>query len=296
MRKRLIALALATLVAGAGAPAAAGIAQPAQSRVAAVTGLPRAASCSGVWVVVDYGSLGGGVASRCAVSYATGLTALGSAGFEPTTVEGFVYTISRKPSKANINKAYWSYWHAAADGNGGYNAWTYSTLGATSYTPKQGDAEGWRYVLISDPKTPPQAAPPSNTEETPTPKPTKTKPKPTKTSKPGRTSAKPSTTSSASTRASASTKATKTSSSKATRSATATASATATDTASPQTSTSPEATRATAGSDATVAQEQPGTADGSSPGSPVGVIVTGVIVAAAAGGLGGWWLLKGRKL
>ncbi|MCW3156905.1 hypothetical protein [Micropruina sonneratiae] len=295
MRKRLIALALATLVAGAGAPAAAGIAQPAQSRVAAVTGLPRAASCSGVWVVVDYGSLGGGVARRCAVSYTTGLTALRSAGFEPTTDEGFVYTISGKPSKANINNAYWSYWHAAADGNGGYNAWTYSTLGATSYTPKQGDAEGWRYVLISDPKTPPQASPPSNTEETPTPKPTKTT-KTTKTSKPGRTSAKPSTTSSASTRASASAKATKTSSSKATRSATATASATATDTASPQTSTSPEATRATAGSDATVAQEQAGTADGSSPGSPVGVIVTGVTVVAAAGGLGGWWLLKGRKL
>ena len=35
------------------------------------------------------------------------------------------------------------------------------------------DAEGWRYVLLSDPRTPPQASPPNNVEDTPIPKPTK---------------------------------------------------------------------------------------------------------------------------
>ena len=307
MRKVLAALALTVISVGAGAPTVVA-ATPAAAQVqpGSVT-LPRAASCSGVWVVVDFGSLGGGIQNKCATGYDTGLAALRSAGFSPTVDEGFVYKISGKPGKADINKAYWSYWHAAADGNGGYSAWSYSNLGAGSYHPKQGDAEGWRYVLLSDPRTPPQADPPKNTNTSPTPKPTKTSARPTP--KPSRTTSKPTrsatpskkpttattratsragdaTTKASTRKASATTTATKASASTTpTTTASGTATATTTDTSAPVTG---EAT--VADGQATATAE----ADGSS-GSPVGAIVTGAVVVAAAGGLGGWWLLKGRK-
>lgn len=298
MRKLLAVLALAVFTAGAGAPAAV----PAAVGAAPAT-LPQAASCGGVWVVVDFGSLGGGVQSKCATSHGTGLAALRSAGFSPTVDEGFVYKISGKPGKADINKAYWSYWHAKADGNGGYSAWAYSNLGAGSYQPKQGDAEGWRFVLLSDPRTPPQASPPSNANESPKPKPTKTStkptPKPTKTSSPGRTSAKPTATRAPTT----ATGAAKPTSATAKNTSTKKAGASASAKNSPSGSGSASATTSEATASATadtgqteVAQEQPGASDGSAPtGSPVGAIVTGAVVVAAAGGLGGWWLLKERK-
>lgn len=300
MRKRLAALALGVLALSVGAPAAALAAQPTLPQVQpAPATLPRAASCSGVWMVVDFGSLGGGVVTRCATSYSDGVAALRSANFNPNVDEGFVYKISGKPSKPNINKAYWSYWHAKADGKGGYSAWTYSNLGAASYHPKKGDAEGWRFVLISDPRTPPQAAPPKNSAESPKPRPTKTapkpKPKPTKGGVADKPSAKPTASKPRSTRA-ASTNPTATASKATSKRPTKKASSTATAGGSATAAgTTTMAGTPSEGDQSAVAQEQPGTADGSAPGSPVGAIVTGAVIVAAAGGLGGWWLLKGRK-
>ena len=115
----------------------------------------HAAACSpgaGVTVVVDFGSLGGGVVTGCKLGDPpTGLAALTGAGF---TVAGtqrwglaFVCRINGQPTAATepcVNtppaSAYWSYWHATPGG-----AWTYSTLGASSYNPAQGTVEGWRF-------------------------------------------------------------------------------------------------------------------------------------------------------
>ncbi|WP_344610070.1 hypothetical protein [Dactylosporangium salmoneum] len=115
----------------------------------------HAAACSpgtGVTVVVDFGSLGGGVVTGCyAGDPATGLAALTGSGF---TVAGtqrwglaFVCRINGMPTAATepcVNTppatAYWSYWHATPGG-----AWTYSSSGASSYNPAIGTVEGWRF-------------------------------------------------------------------------------------------------------------------------------------------------------
>lgn len=275
-------LALAVLTAAAGAP---GLATPDQrTRVVA----PQAATCAGVWVVVDYGSLGGGVSNRCATSHSTGVAALRNSGFAPTVEEGFVLKLTGKPASPDIQKAYWSYWQATKQGDG-YGAWRYSNLGAGSYKPKPGDAEGWHYVTISGGNRPPGAKPPVAAPE-PTPTTTTQKPTP----KPSKTSTKPSRTPT-STR-SASTAASKTPSRTASPgSATATpSSSTVTPAPSSGQPTSPGAEPPTA-SQTVVAGQPPGSPPAESASSPIGAIVTGSIVVLAAGGLGAWWWLRGRR-
>src|SRR5258706_12076529 len=104
----------------------------------------RAAACaagqSGVTVVVDFASLGGGVVVGCASGDpASGLVALQGAGFDVDGTDrwglAFVCRINGKPTAAAepcVNtppaSAYWSYWHAQPGG-----AWSYSQLGAMSY-------------------------------------------------------------------------------------------------------------------------------------------------------------------
>jgi hypothetical protein len=122
----------------------------------------HAAACSGstgVTVVVDFASLGGGVVVACAPGDPTsGLTALTGGGF---TVAGtqrwglaFVCRINGLPTAAQqacVNtppaSAYWSYWHASTHGA----AWTYSSLGASSYNPAPGTVEGWAFGAGSAP-------------------------------------------------------------------------------------------------------------------------------------------------
>jgi hypothetical protein len=144
LRRRLAALAAAALLA-AGLIALEPTPQAAQA--AACTGT------TGVTVVVDFGSLGGGVQVACALGDPTsGVTALTGAGF---TVAGttrwglaFICRINGKPTSATepcVNTppatAYWSYWHASGSGA----AWSYSTSGASSYNPAPGTVEGWSF-------------------------------------------------------------------------------------------------------------------------------------------------------
>ena len=118
-----------------------------------------AATCDGVWVVVDARNLGGSITTRCAPgSPGSGLAALEGAGhaysFVPR-IPGMVCTIDARPEPCNgaPADAYWSYWHAEAGGS-----WTYATRGAGSRTPPPGGVEGWRF---GDGSAPPGAAPPA---------------------------------------------------------------------------------------------------------------------------------------
>ncbi|TDC21288.1 hypothetical protein E1265_18415 [Streptomyces sp. 8K308] len=109
---------------------------------------------SGVTVVVDFRELGGGRVVRCAPGgQSDGLAALRNAGFEVSGTsrwgDAFVCRINNRPGADREScvdtppaSAYWSYWHAD---NGGQ--WTYSQLGATYRTPREGSFEGWSFSL-----------------------------------------------------------------------------------------------------------------------------------------------------
>ncbi len=138
---------------------------------------------TGVTVVVDFASLGGGVVIGCAPGApASGLAALVKAGFpyvEVSTVPGFVCRIGGLPGPDTQNcsntppaNAYWTYWHASRGGS-----WAYSQAGAGYVKPAQGSVEGWAF-LSGTTLTAPSAAPPAAAQ--PTPKPTlQPTPKPT---------------------------------------------------------------------------------------------------------------------
>lgn len=283
-RAALLAAGLVGLITLVGAPAAA---QP----------LPAAKTCSGVWVVVDYL---GGISTKCATDFGTGTKALKSAGFDPKLDNGMILKIGGKPSKSDIQKSYWSYWHAELQADGSFGAWEYSTKGAGSYKPRQGNAEGWRYQDLSDGKVKPGAKPPIVAPE-PEPKPTKTttpkpSPKPTKSAAP-----KPTKT--------ATPKPTKSVTPKPTKTATVKPSPTgsASTTPTPTPSDSPSATVTTAPSPSDTAppvssspeaQSPPPSAEPTPPqpdsGSPVGAIIAASLVAVGGSGAGLWWWLKGR--
>jgi hypothetical protein len=240
-------------------------------------------TCNGVWVVVDYGSLGG-TSTKCATSYGTGTAALRSAGFDPTLDNGMIVKITGKPSSPDLNKAYWSYWHATLKSDGSYSGWSYSNLGGNSYHPTKGNAEGWRYQSLSDGKVPPGVAPPKGEVPKPTPTPTKTTTKPTPTAKPSATT-KPTPSASTSTPSGSAT------TTAATRNATPTVSPT-------QEQATPTPTVSPTGSQSVEASElgqQAGSEPPAPSGSPVGALVAGGLVVAGAAGIGGWWWLRGRK-
>ena len=280
MRKpALVGLLLAVL-----APVWAGTAQPASA---------AQSSCDGVWVVVDYGDLGG-IDTKCATSYGTGADALRSAGFDPTITDGFVNKISGKPSKPDPNKAYWSYWQASLKTDGSYSGWKYSNLGATASHPQRGNAEGWRYQSLTAGNVPPGAAPPKGEASPPTPKPTakpteSAKPTPKPSPKPSATTKSPKPTPSAST----------TKSPTPTNSASASASApgpTPTPTPAPETSAdSPAATPSVPAAVATpYASETIAPAPDPSGSGPLWLVVAAVVLVGGGGGLGLWWYLRGR--
>jgi hypothetical protein len=151
--------ALLAVVAGAvlAAPAAPSQAAPAQ-----------ASACSGVTVVVDFASLGGGDQSRCSPGDPeSGVAALRGAGFEPTRAAQeagyFVCRIDGKPAddpcqRASPEDAYWSYWRAQPGGS-----WTFSNEGAGTSDPDPGDVEGWAFGAGD----PPSASPPARRATSP---------------------------------------------------------------------------------------------------------------------------------
>ena len=126
---------------------------------------PQTASCAGVWVVVDYGALGG-MTTACAGSYSTGTAALRSAGFALTLDAGLVVRINGLPTTPNIQENYWSYWHATRQPDGSYSGWSYSSVGPSSYHPVAGGAEGWRYQPVNAGYVAPGVAPPKQSATT----------------------------------------------------------------------------------------------------------------------------------
>ncbi|HEY8663077.1 MAG TPA: hypothetical protein VIL68_05625 [Propionibacteriaceae bacterium] len=126
---------------------------------------PQASSCAGVWVIVDYGALGG-TATACAGSYSTGTAALRSAGFALTLDAGLIVRINGVPTTPNVQENYWSYWHATRQPDGSYSSWSYSNVGPASYYPTAVDAEGWRYQPVNGGYVAPGVAPPKQTATT----------------------------------------------------------------------------------------------------------------------------------
>ena len=176
--RRLVAGSAALLVAAAGLAVAAPAAE--------------AAACSGssgVTVVVDFGSLGGGVQTGCAGGDpASGLAALSAAGHGYTFVPrqfGLVCQIDARPNPCNgaPTTAYWSYWHATRGGS-----WSYATVGAGGYNPQPGTVEGWAFGAGGRPGIAPPAAP---APPPPPPKPT-TRPAPRPSAQPPPAPAPPS--------------------------------------------------------------------------------------------------------
>jgi hypothetical protein len=235
------------------------------------------ATCNGVQVIIDYGSLGGGVRSSCATSFGTGTAALRSAGFSPTLDNGFVTKITAKPTISNIYQAYWSYWHATRNSDGSYSGWSYSNLGANSYHPTKGNAEGWHYISLSDSASGPSEKPANNAAVTASTK---------RSSHTASTQTKTTATSSAS---SASATATSTTGSNTGTSTAGSTSVSATADASTATASAATATATDSASPETA------TDSGTETGTPVALIATGAATAVSGVGAGAWWLLKGRR-
>jgi hypothetical protein len=133
----------------------------------AVPAAPAAAAAcwdsSGVTVVVDFASLGGGTQSGCAAGDpSSGLAALRATGHTTTRAAQqpgyFLCRIDGKPAndpcqRTSPANAYWSYWHAKPGGS-----WTYSDLGPADYDPKPGTVEGWAFGAGKPPSSPPPRA------------------------------------------------------------------------------------------------------------------------------------------
>lgn len=185
--------------------------------VAGPVGSASAAACpgtSGVTVIVDTGS---SISIRCVSGDpASGLAALGGAGFSVTQVQtqpGFVCRINGSPSKDACRvtpptTAYWAYWHASRGGS-----WSYSSRGAGSYNPAPGSVEGWRFGSGQQPRV----APPARTKPAPPKpksKPVAKTPKPTAPKPPSSRSAKSKSTSTGSTSSGSRTTGSKTTESK----------------------------------------------------------------------------------
>ena len=216
--------------------------------------------CNGVWVVIDYGSIGQPTRTACATDFGTGTAALKSAGVAVTISDGFVYKLDAEPAKPDINKAYWSYWHATVKADGTYSDWAYSQLGSGEYHPTKGNAEGWHYVSLSDAAAGPGTKPPDNPVVTPSPSPTKT-------------SSTPHPSATATATKSASPTPTRTSASPTASSASPSPTATTSETPTPSQAPVPSATPSASPLDTTTPQQDTGS-------SPIGLIVAAVIVLA----------------
>jgi hypothetical protein len=143
--RRLTLIGLTALVAtGVGAVG------PGRAGAAARPGAACPAGSDGVTVVVDFGTLAGGVQIRCVAGEVTsGLDALTEAGFTHQGTQrfpGLLCRIDGKPAEdpcvnAPPGDRYWAYWTASEPGG----AWVYSDLGAGNRKPPPGSVEGWAF-------------------------------------------------------------------------------------------------------------------------------------------------------
>ncbi|MDT4996899.1 MAG: hypothetical protein QOD45_967 [Pseudonocardiales bacterium] len=125
-----------------------------------VGSLGSCTTTTGALVAVDFGPWRGPIARGCGLHPASGLALLTGAGFttagdqrdgpsfvcrigHPAVDNGRQYpTPAQDPCVVTPpSAAYWTYWLAAA----GSNSWRFSTLGASSYRPKQGEVDAWVY-------------------------------------------------------------------------------------------------------------------------------------------------------
>ena len=162
----LIAVALAgTVVATASVltPAVAAGADP----------IGECTTTSGEIVVADFAPWGGNIERGCADPLTTGYEALQQAGFTTAGDEydgtAFICRIDNDPPPSQDPcittpppSAYWSYWHADA----GQSTWTLSQLGAQTYQPPPGSVDAWVFGAGSQPSFPPSAVRATNSEPT----------------------------------------------------------------------------------------------------------------------------------
>ena len=160
-----VALA-ALLLAGTAAVGPTAVTATARPQVAAACG----AGSDGVTVVVDFGTLPGGVQIRCVTQPVTsGFDALQKAGFTYAGTQrfpGLLCRIDGKPADDPCVNApppdrYWAYWTAPEPGG----KWTYSDLGAGNRTPPPGSVEGWAFSdgCTRAPQGPPCPSPTTTT-------------------------------------------------------------------------------------------------------------------------------------
>ena len=105
------------------------------------------ASCAGVWVAVQSDETNpNSVQIGCALSYASGLDALASAGFVSTggALVAQIDGLPTDPNWGTNGHYYWSYWTAPVNADGTLGAWAFAVSGAATSTPAKGVAEGWR--------------------------------------------------------------------------------------------------------------------------------------------------------
>ena len=133
-----------------------------------------------VTIVVDFGSLGGGVNVRCAVGFVKGENGFkvfrrADVAYETVTNSEFVCRIAARPGPdtedcANTPPpdAYWTYSYAKRGGD-----WVYANVGPGSHKPQPGSFEGWRFNNGDGQTTPrypvpaPQAPPATTATTTP---------------------------------------------------------------------------------------------------------------------------------
>ena len=130
------------------------------SEVAAQGCGPAPAGRVAVAVVVDDGT---GVSERCVeVDERTdGYTVLRAAGHQLRIEAGFLCGIDGYPATGCGNRpgfdgSYWRYYHGAPGGG-----WTYSSVGGGGYRmPARCAIEGWRWTSVDSTSTPPRTPPP----------------------------------------------------------------------------------------------------------------------------------------
>ncbi len=101
-------------------------------------------------VTVDVGSGMTGLAALQRVANVTVLSFTGNGG-AVCAIDGFGNEATQAGCLVGPNSQYWAYFHSS----GGAGAWSYSPVGAGSFTVHGGDVEGWRYGTGAKPAASP---------------------------------------------------------------------------------------------------------------------------------------------